>query len=132
MKFTEEKKQAVLRYILEKISQHDPRVTKTVSETMNINQNTVHSYITELIEQGVIRRVKRGQYELVCKQYKFCLERSKGDLDSDLYAYQKYLAPLIQDEPKNVQGHLGLCLHRNDQQCHGSFPRFGSAYPGRP
>ena len=93
MKFTEEKKQAVLRYILEKISQHDPRVTKTVSETMNINQNTVHSYITELIEQGVIRRVKRGQYELVRKQYKFCLERSKGDLDSDLYAYQKYLAP---------------------------------------
>ena len=104
MKFTEEKKQAVLRYILEKISQQDPRVTKTVSETMNINQNTVHSYITELIEQGVIRRVKRGQYELVRKQYKFCLERSKGDLDSDLYAYQKYLAPIIQDEPKNVQG----------------------------
>ena len=104
MKFTEEKKQAVLRYILEKISQQDPRVTKTVSETMDINQNTVHSYITELIEQGVIRRVKRGQYELVRKQYKFCLERSKGDLDSDLYAYQKYLAPIIQDEPKNVQG----------------------------
>ena len=131
MKFTEEKKQAVLRYILEKISQHDPRVTKTVSETMNINQNTVHSYITELIEQGVIRRVKRGQYELVRKQYKFCLERSKGDLDSDLYAYQKYLAPIIQDEPK-CAGHLGLCLHRNDQQCHGSFARFGGAYPGRP
>ena len=104
MKFTEKKKQAVLRYILEKISQQDPRVTKTVSETMDINQNTVHSYITELIEQGVIRRVKRGQYELVRKQYKFCLERSKGDLDSDLYAYQKYLAPIIQDEPKNVQG----------------------------
>ena len=104
MKFTEEKKQAVLRYILEKISQQDPRITKTVSETMDINQNTVHSYISELIDQGVIRRVKRGQYELVRKQYKFCLERSKGDLDSDLYAYQKYLAPIIQDEPKNVQG----------------------------
>ena len=68
MKFTEEKKQAVLRYILEKISQQDPRVTKTVSETMDINQNTVHSYISELIDQGVIRRVKRGQYELVRKQ----------------------------------------------------------------
>ena len=35
MKFTEEKKQAVLRYILEKISQQDPRITKTVSETMD-------------------------------------------------------------------------------------------------
>lgn len=103
MRFTEEKKQAVLSYILEKITQQDPRVTKTVSETMGINQNTVHSYITELINQGIIKRTKRGQYELVRKRYDFCLERSKGDLDSDFYAYQKHLAPIIHDDPRNVQ-----------------------------
>ena len=56
MKFTEEKKQAVLRYILEKISQQEPRITKTVYETIEMNQNNVHSYISELIDQGVIRR----------------------------------------------------------------------------
>ena len=41
MKFTEKKKQAVLRYILEKISQQDPRVTKTVSETMTLCHGVV-------------------------------------------------------------------------------------------
>ena len=103
MKFSEDKKQAVIRYILEKITQDDPHVTKTVSETMGINQNTVHGYITELIDKGVLRRAKRGRYELVREQYTFCLERDKGDLDSDLYAYEKYLAPLLRDEPKNVR-----------------------------
>ena len=103
MKFSEEKKQAVVRYILEKITQRDTALTKTVSEAMGINQNTVHSYISELIDQGVVRRTKRGQYELVRQEYEYRLERSKGELDSDIYAYQNCLAELLRDEPKNVQ-----------------------------
>lgn len=103
MKFSAEKKQAVIRYILEKITQQDPSVTKTVSEAMGINQNTVHHYITELLEQGVIRRTKRGQYELVRQEYDYCLKRSDGDLDSDTYAYQHCLSELLRDDPQNVQ-----------------------------
>lgn len=103
MKFSAEKKQAVIRYILEKITQQDPSVTKTVSEAMGINQNTVHHYVTELLEQGVIRRTKRGRYELVRQEYDYCLERSKGDLDSDTYAYQHCLAELLRDDPQNVR-----------------------------
>ena len=103
MRFSEEKKQAVVRYILEKITQRDTGLTKTVSEAMGINQNTVHSYISELIDQGVIRRAKRGQYELVRQEYEYRLERSKGELDSDIYAYQNCLAGILRDEPKNVQ-----------------------------
>ena len=103
MRFSEEKKNAVIRYILEKITQHDASVTKTVSEAMGINQNTVHSYITELIDQGVIRRTKRGQYELVRQKYEYRLERSRGELNSDIYAYQHCLEGLIRDEAKNVQ-----------------------------
>lgn len=103
MRFSEEKKQAVIRNILEKITQNDPRVTKTVSEAMGINQNTVHSYITELIETGVIRRQKRGQYELVQQIYEYRLQRSKGELDSDMYAYKLCLAELLQNDPQNVR-----------------------------
>lgn len=103
MKFSEEKKQAVVRYILEKITQHDPSVTKTVSETMGINQNTVHTYIKELIQQGVIRRTKRGQYELVRREYEYRLKRSKGELDSDIYAYKHCLEEFLRDYPKNVR-----------------------------
>ncbi|MCQ2050204.1 MAG: DUF4325 domain-containing protein [Candidatus Saccharibacteria bacterium] len=97
------KKQAVIRYIIEKITQHDPHVTKTVSEVMDINQNTVHSYITELIEQEVVQRTKRGQYELVHQKYEFCLERSKGDLDSDFYTYENYLEKFFENDSQNVR-----------------------------
>lgn len=103
MRFPEEKKQAVIRYILEKITQHDPSLTKTVSEAMGINQNTVHSYIRELTEQGIIRHPKRGQYELVRREYEYRLERSKGELDSDICAYQHCLEPHLRNEARNVR-----------------------------
>ena len=93
----------MIRYIPEKITQGDPRLTKTVSEAMGISQNTVHSYITELIEKGVIRRTKRGLYELVQQISEFRLERSRGALESDMYAYRLCLAELLREEPRNVQ-----------------------------
>lgn len=103
MKFSEEKKQAVIRYILEKIAQNDPQVSKTVSNAMEINQNTVHSYIAELIESGAIRRKQRGKYELAQQQYEYHLQRNKGELDSDIYVHRHCLAELLRDEPQNVQ-----------------------------
>ena len=64
MKFDEEKKKTILLYLLEKIEQKDKSISKTVSEAFSVNQNTVHTYINELVKKNVIRRVKRGQYEL--------------------------------------------------------------------
>jgi hypothetical protein len=45
MKFNSEKKHTIIMYILEKIEQGDERVSKTVSQAFEINQNTVHNYI---------------------------------------------------------------------------------------
>ena len=104
MKFTEEKKKAISRYILEKIAEGNPSVTRAVSETLEINQNTVHSYITEMIEDGVITRKKRGEYELVKKTYEHRLIRANGDLDSDMSAYHQFLGEILRNETKNVQG----------------------------
>ncbi len=104
MKFSEEKKQAISQYILEKIAEGNPGITKTVSESPGINRNTVHRYITEIIESDVVSRKKRGEYELVQRTYEYRLERSRGDLDSDISAYYHYLAPHLQDTAKNVQG----------------------------
>ena len=86
MKFQKEKKAAIVQYILEKVSQGESSLTKTVSDTFGINQNTVHSYVNELVAENVIRRVKRGQYELVSREYEYHLRRSKGDLDTDTAA----------------------------------------------
>ncbi len=103
MRFDKEKKKMIIAYILEKIDQGDRGISKAVADVFSINQNTVHSYINELVDQGVISRVKRDCYELVCHTYDYHLKRSAGDIDSDTYAYYTCMLPHIKDFPANIQ-----------------------------
>lgn len=103
MKFNEEKKHSIIIYLLEKIAQDAPAISKSVSETFHVNQATIHTYINELVEQGVIKKIKRGQYELVDTEYIYHLKRSNGDLDTDIYAFNQYLYKHIEALPVNVQ-----------------------------
>lgn len=104
MKFSEDKKNAIQHYILEKISQNTTSLSKKVSETFDVNQSTIHSYITDLLEKNIITKVKRGEYKLVTNSYKYILSRKNGDLDSDLYALEECLSRHISGFPQNVQG----------------------------
>lgn len=103
MKFDQEKKQSILFYILEKIDQGDGTVSKTVAETFSINQNTVHSYINELLKNGIIERVKRGAYRLVKEKKVFYLTRDNGDLDSDTFAFHAFFEPYIKELSANIR-----------------------------
>lgn len=103
MRFDEEKKKAIIIYLLEKIDQGDTSVSKAVSDAFSINQNTVHKYINELVNQGTIRREKRNQYTIISQNYEYHLKRSAGALDSDTYAYNACLLPHIKDLPSNVR-----------------------------
>ena len=104
MRVSNEKKQAVKHDILEKIMQGDPELTRTVAETFAINRATVYTYLNELQEQGIVRKVKRGNYELVPQTWQYVLERKKGDLDADMYAYHQCLEEHIRDLENNVIG----------------------------
>lgn len=103
MRFDKDKKNSIIIYLLEKIDQGDGSISKAVSEAFSVNQNTVHRYINELVEQGIIRRIRRNQYELVNQNYEYHLKRSNGDLDSDMYAYNQCLHQHISGLSKNVQ-----------------------------
>ncbi len=103
MRFDPEKKKQIVLYLLGKIAQNDPRVTKSVAEAYGINQNTVHTYVKELMEQGIIRREKRGKYELVEQKYSYELTRSGGDLHDEFRVFQKCLQPHISGYADNVQ-----------------------------
>lgn len=103
MRFNEEKKQAIMLYILEKVEQGDDGLSKKVSEAFDINQNTAHTYINELVDKKIIERVMRGKYKLVNQEYKYVLSRGNGDLDSDTYAYSHILSKYIKDLPSNVK-----------------------------
>lgn len=103
MRFDQNKKQAIRLYILEKISQQDKSLSKTVSDTFGISQNAVHNYIKELIDESIIRRIKRGEYELVNHIHEYNLKRSAGDLKSDTYAYEAYFKQHIANCAPNIR-----------------------------
>lgn len=103
MKFTQEKKDSIKAYILEKVSEDCKNLTKTVSENLGINQTTVHRYVEDLLEKSVIVRKKRGQYKLSGMDKTFILSRSKEELRSDIAVYEQTLEPLVQKLPENIR-----------------------------
>lgn len=103
MKFNEDRKQSIKRYILEKISQQASSVSQTVASTFSVNPSTIHAYMNELIEDNIIRKKQRGQYELVSNVFTYELSRADGDLDDDMYAYENCLSGHINGFSDNVR-----------------------------
>lgn len=110
MRFTEDKKKAIQRYILEKVEQKATSVSKSVAENFEVNPSTVHAYLNELTDKGIIRKIKRDEYELVVDEYTYNLKRSSGDLDSDTYAYEACLREHIKGYDANVQRIWNYCF----------------------
>ena len=103
MRYTAEKKQTIVLYILEKIALGTQRLSKSVSETFNISTNTVHTYLNELIENGIIEKKKRGKYNLVNTHNEYIFKRSNGELKSDTLPYDVCLEKEIRNFSENVQ-----------------------------
>ena len=103
MKYTTEKKKTILFYILDKIASGSKSVSNAVADAFNISTNTVHTYLKELIDEGIIVKEKRGEYTLItrCNEYSFL--RSKGELEIDTQAYDFCLAKQISHLGENVQ-----------------------------
>ncbi len=103
MRFNSEKKRSIVMYILEKINEKTPSLSARVAEAFDVSTNTIHSYLNELTEDNVIRKVKRGEYELVSEEYSHTFKRSKGEISNDTYAYDVCMRALIKDYPENVK-----------------------------
>ncbi|MBR2024991.1 MAG: DUF4325 domain-containing protein [Clostridia bacterium] len=102
MKFETAKKESIMSYILEKISQNVDGLSKKVAEEFNISTNTVHSYLNELQDKKIITKSKRGVYQLETKIYTYNLQRSSGHLNSDTYAFDSCLFQHIKNYDDNV------------------------------
>ena len=103
MKYSSDKKQTIILYILDKIESGEKSISKVVSEAFNISTNTVHTYLTELINDNVITKVKRGEYKLVTDISFFTFQRSEGELESDTVAYDMCLSKKIEHLPESIQ-----------------------------
>lgn len=102
MSFTEEKREKIKRYILEKIDTNQKNLAKKTAQTFEISLNTVYRYLKELEEKEII--VKNGsKYEFIESTHVFMLKRSKGDLFEEDEIYSKYVSNFIKDLPENVE-----------------------------
>ncbi len=104
MRFDKAKKRAIVQYLLEKMHEGVPNVVKVVSETFEINQNTVHTYIKELTRDQVIRRVKRGTYKLITEKSAYTFRRQEGSLQDEQLIFDEKLSHHFQELPPNVKG----------------------------
>lgn len=103
MKFSDEKKKSIMMYILEKIEQKVENPSQIVAETFNINRNTVHTYINQLVDEKVITRVKRGIYEMTNTVVEYCFFRDKDQIKNETEIYNKSLKKHVNELPQNVQ-----------------------------
>lgn len=103
MKYSSDKKQTIILYILDKIASREKSVSKVVSEAFNISTNTVHTYLTELINNNVIIKLKRGEYKLVSEKTLHTFKRSDGELESDTMAFDVCLSKKIEHLSENIQ-----------------------------
>ncbi len=102
MSFTEEKREKIKRYILEKIDTNQKDLAKKTARTFEISLNTVYRYLKELEEKEII--VKNGsKYEFIESTHVFMLRRSKGDLLEEDEIYMKYVSDFIKDLPENIE-----------------------------
>lgn len=103
MKFDKEKKKAIVQYILEKIENKSENLAKYVSESLNINKATVHTYINELVESGIIQRVKRDQYVLIGSKSNYVFLRENNEIQNETNIFNNCLKSHIEDLPNNIR-----------------------------
>ena len=104
MRIKEETKKSIILYILNKIHEGCPTLTKTVSEVFEINRATVYKYMNELIEEGIIRKLKRDQYEIIAQEFRYHLERAKDELDEEADVYRSCFEEHIKNLSLNARG----------------------------
>ncbi len=103
MKFSEERKKAIIQYILSKIDEKRDGISHITAEAFGISSSTVHVYLNELKEQGIIKKSSRDKYFLISEKYTYELSREKDELKSEDAIFDAYIAPVIKDCPENVK-----------------------------
>ncbi len=103
MKISEEKKNSIILYILNKIDEGERSVSQKVADSLGINQSTVHSYLNEMTDKKIIRKIKRGKYEIVNDSFSYEFRRSKGELDEETEVFRKSFSTHISNLQDNVR-----------------------------
>ncbi|MBQ6540802.1 MAG: DUF4325 domain-containing protein [Oscillospiraceae bacterium] len=101
MSFSSDKKNRIILYLLEKINEKQTSVVKKTADAFSITPATVYRYLDGLAGEGVLKKVRRGEYELLHKEETVSLSRSKGELESEQVIYDNCMKQWVNDLPEN-------------------------------
>ena len=102
MIFNDEKKKAIVLYLLQKIEEKTPSLTQKVAGAFGITQNTVYTYLSELEQAGAIQKIRRGEFELVSQTWKKVFSRAGGELRDENYIVPDVMERLP-ELPENIR-----------------------------
>lgn len=103
MGFTENKKNQIKRYMLEKIGEGNKDVAKKAVEAFGVSYNTVYRYLRELQAERIIRKNGNKNYVMIEKTDYVSLKRSKEELVDEDIIYDRYIHRYIEPLPDNVR-----------------------------
>lgn len=98
MSYTKERKERIINYILEKISNDEEKLSSKVSKTFDTSDTTIRRYIAELVTDNIIvaNPNKKCGYEL--KVVEFGKIYKNENLEED-YIYRNDFFPYLSDLP---------------------------------
>ncbi len=102
MSFTDDKREVIKRYILDKIERKADGLAKNTAENFEISLNTVYRYIRELEKNQIIKK-SGSEWQLVSTINSILLNRTKGDLFDEDMIYQKYIQQYIAPLNDNIK-----------------------------
>ncbi|HJB00231.1 MAG TPA: DUF4325 domain-containing protein [Candidatus Mediterraneibacter merdavium] len=101
MSFTEEKRKAIIKYMLDKIRSSDSGFLRKTADNFDISETSVRRYVKSCIEEGILLE----DQDSVCG---FCLTESRGQwdlensgLEEDSVYFEK-IAPMLTDISANA------------------------------
>ena len=103
MSLSNQERNRITTYLLEKIDEGDPSPVKKTADNFGVTPATVYKYLDRLEQEGTIRKIRRGSYEIVCREKSFHLQRSRNELISEERIYARLIRPEIAGLPNNVQ-----------------------------
>lgn len=109
MSFTREKRDAIKKYILDKISASEPDFVKRTAEAYSITTNTVYRYIRELIKDNIITKDGKN-FSLTKKDYYFKLSMTDIAANSEDSIFLNYVLPQIQSLEENAINIWNYCF----------------------
>lgn len=101
MSFTREKREAIKRYMLDKIANSQSDIIEKTVNTFGITPNTVYRYLRELASDDVISKNGR-KYTLKKNIHAYKLSIQDLPKDSEDTIYKQYVEPYVQGFDDNI------------------------------